>query len=332
MKSVLPLILVLLLVSACQSPLAQDETTLIEGLRVPWSIDFLPGGELIFTERNGRISIFNGDERRTVADIPVGDVTEAGMHGVTLHPNFENNRLVYLYYATENDNRVVRYVLGEQLQEDMIILSGIPLARIHNGGALKFGPDGLLYITTGDAAEPSLAQDLNSLAGKILRINDDGSIPEDNPFGNQVFSYGHRNPQGLAWIGDQLYSSEHGPSRHDEVNLIVAGGNYGWPQRCDEQGEETILPIRCYTDFTLAPASLDSDGNILYVAGLRGTQIRKLAIENSEVVGEEEIVSDKGRIRALAIRDGVLYYGTSNYDGRGVPRQGDDRIIALSLN
>lgn len=189
-------------------------------------------------------------------------------------------------------------------------------------------------LTTGDAlsvTSPSTAQDTNSLSGKILRINKDGSIPPDNPFGNSVWSYGHRNPQGLAWSGGVLYEAEHGPNRNDEINIITKGGNYGWPSECTEQGKFT-QPIKCFTNFTLAPSGIAIYKGDLYVAGLRGAQLRKLIITNNSVAGEEEIFKDLGRIREVVSHDNSLYITTSNMDGRGIPRKGDDKIIKIKLN
>ena len=218
---------------------------------------------------------------------------------------------------------------------EVILLDNIPIARFYDGGRIKFGPDGKLYITTGDATNPSTAQDLNSLAGKILRINPDGTIPGDNPFGNYVYSYGHRNPQGISWNSNgELYSSEHGPSRNDEINIIVAGANYGWPDKCSEQeGINDVEPIRCYTKFTLAPSGIAFFEGDLYVASLRGTQLRRI-IFNEDYrtnIDEEELFSNLGRIREVVEHDGYLYISISNRDGRGIPRIGDDKIIRVKI-
>ena len=161
-------------------------------------------------------------------------------------------------------------------------------------------------------------------------MNKDGSIPEDNPFGNFVYSYGHRNPQGLAWLDGQLYASEHGPSRNDEINIIIKGENYGWPNECTGEGD-WINPIRCYTEFTLAPSGIAFYKNELYVAGLRGTQLRRIALseDGKSILKEEELFTDLGRIRESVEHDGYLYIATSNRDGRGVPRVGDDKIIRI---
>jgi len=164
-------------------------------------------------------------------------------------------------------------------------------------------------------------------------MNKDGSIPEDNPFGNYVYSYGHRNPQGLVWNGEgKMFSSEHGPTRNDEVNIIIKGENYGWPMECVESGE-FINPIRCFTEFTIAPGGLAYYGDTLYVPGLRGTQLRKLNLDESysKVLSEEELFSDLGRIREVTVHEGYLYFTTSNYDGRGIPKINDDKILRVKI-
>ncbi|MAG78622.1 quinoprotein glucose dehydrogenase, partial [archaeon] len=225
-----------------------------------------------------------------------------------------------------------RYILENQrLVNETILLDDIPSARFHDGGRIKFGPDGKLYITTGDATDLSSAQNLNSLAGKILRMNKDGSIPKDNPFQNYVYSYGHRNPQGLAWDNNQqLFSSEHGPTRNDEFNKIVMGKNYGWPQQCDQTGN-FINPVRCFTEFTLAPGSLAFHKGDFFVTGLRGKQLRKLRLDLNKVQNEQVVLSDLGRIREVVSHKGDLYVGTSNRDGRGLPKVQDDKIIKLQI-
>ncbi len=219
--------------------------TVAEGLDTPWDLAFAPDGRIFFTERPGRLRVIEGGRLRPepVATIPeVVERGEGGLLGLALDPDFAGNGHLYLYHTYSGSdgglrNRVVRYTLADRagargLTEPRVILDDIPAAAIHNGGRIAFGPDGKLYVTTGDAAAPALAQDRDSLAGKILRLNPDGSVPDDNPFpGSPVYSYGHRNPQGLAWQPGtgQLYATEHGPSAHDEVNLIAPGDNYGWP-------------------------------------------------------------------------------------------------------
>ncbi len=330
------IVLLVIIFITFKKPITQENfelKILLEDLDTPWAIDFLPTGEIIFTERNGKVSIFDNNKKIIIAELNVNEESESGLLGIAVDPEFENNKYIYLYYTYENGNRVSRFILEEnKLNNEQIILDNIPNARFHDGGRIKFGPDGKLYITTGDATIPSSAQDINSLAGKILRINKDGSIPEDNPFGNYVYSYGHRNPQGLAWhpITKQLFSSEHGSTRNDEINIIEKGKNYGWPKECTEQGNYRN-PIRCYAEFTLAPSGIAFYQRDLYVAGLRGTQLRRI-IFNDDLITinyEEELLNDLGRIREVVEHDGFLYISTSNNDGRGIPRQGDDKIIRV---
>ncbi len=307
---------------------------LVTGLDTPWAIDFLPDGRMIFTERPGKVSIFDGRETKVIAEIEVSEVSESGLMGIAVNPEFDldENSFIYLYYTHESGNRISRFEFAEdKLTGEVILIDNIPNARFHDGGRIKFGPDGKLYATTGDATIPSTAQDLNSLAGKILRINKDGTVPEDNPYGNYVWSYGHRNPQGIAWNSrGELYSAEHGPIRNDEVNFVEKGKNYGWPQECIESGD-FVNPVRCFTEFTLAPGGIAFLEDNLYVVGLRGSQLRKLEISGGKVAGEEIVLDTLGRLREVIEYNGSLYISTSNYDGRGIPRPGDDKIIKLSF-
>lgn len=309
-------------------------TLLVRNLDTPWAIDFLPDGRVIFTERGGRISIYDGNVS-VVGELDVAETSEAGLLGIAVDPDFVNHAYVYVYYTYEKEgialNRVSRFLLNTTLTGEHILLDEIPSAKYHDGGRIKFGPDGMLHITTGDATDPSSSQNLTTLAGKILRMNKDGTIPSDNPFGNYVYTYGHRNPQGLAWHENQLYSSEHGPTKNDEINLIMKGKNYGWPQTCVDTGEYE-QPLRCYTEFTLAPSGMDFLGDNLYVGGLRGTQLRRLTFfENGSVAKEEEVISDLGRIREVRAYMGDLYIATSNRDGRGIPGLRDDIIMKVSF-
>lgn len=239
-------------------------------------------------------------------------------------------------------NRVSRFTFEENtLSDEIYILDEIPGARVHNGGRIKFGPDDKLYITTGDAQIPELSQDTNSLAGKILRINSDGSIPEDNPFENSpVFAYGLRNPQGLAWhpISGDLFASDHGPTSQDEINLILPGENYGWPVvTCNQGDTEYEDPVSCYSDFTLAPSGIAflslenlSESN-LYVAGLRGNMVMRIDLEDDgSFIRQEELFNEYGRIRSVVYHEGSLYVATNNRDGRGNPSENDDRILKIT--
>lgn len=307
-----------------------------DNLEVPWAMAFLPDGRMIFTERPGRVKILDGNQTRVVADLIVTANQESGLMGIAVDPNFNQNKYIYLYYTKGSFNRVSRFVLNDQLSNETVILDNIPSSPIHNGGRLKFGPDGKLYLTTGDAGNSNSAQDLNSLGGKILRLNPDGSTPSDNPFGNLVYSYGHRDPQGLSWSPDgTLYESEHGATKNDEVNIIIRGGNYGWPLY---QGNDTangfIKPVRAYTEFTLAPSGLAYYQGSLYLAGLRGNQLRqlKLSADGGSVAGEEALFQDLGRVRDVVEYNDYLYISTSNRDGRGIPKSGDDRIIRVKVS
>jgi len=311
---------------------------LVKNLDTPWAIDFFPNGKMIFTERPGRVSLLNLEtkEIKIVGEIDVSEKGESGLLGISVDPEFEENNFVYVYYTHENGNRVSRFIFNEQeekIKSEFILLDNIPNARFHDGGRIKFGPDDKLYITTGDATEPSSAQDISSLAGKILRMNKDGTIPQDNLFENYVYSYGHRNPQGLIWNENgELFASEHGPTRNDEINIIIKGENYGWPIECDVKSE-FINPIRCFSDFTLAPSGIAFYKNDLYIAGLRGTQLRRIVFgDNYEtILYEEELFSELGRIREVVEHKDSLYITTSNRDGRGIPKLNDDKIIRIIL-
>jgi len=312
-------------------------TILAENLDVPWAMDFLPNGTIIFTERAGTVNILENNSTIKVADINVSQQTESGLLGVAVDPNFTENRYIYLYYTYDGGvNRISRFVLDGSLENETVLLDDIPGGSIHNGGRLKFGPDGKLYATTGEAGDENLAQDINSTGGKILRLNPDGTVPSDNPYGNYVYSYGHRDPQGITWNPSNgiLYESEHGDTMNDEINLIVNGGNYGWPiVQGNENQSGYVSPIRVYTDFTLAPSGIAFYQNRLYVAGLRGSQLRVLNLSNDgkTVIGESVLLSNMGRIRDVVEHDGYLYISTSNRDGRGSPQSGDDKIIRIKI-
>jgi glucose/arabinose dehydrogenase len=312
------------------------------GLYAPWALAFLPDGRALVSERDsGRlVAIDSSGTVREVQRLPAAGTGEGGLLGIALSPHYASDDLVYAYSSTAQDNRVVRFHLGQRPQP---ILTGIPVSAIHNGGRIAFGPDGMLYIGTGDASSRNEAQNLQSLSGKILRITPDGGVPADNPFlHNPVYSYGHRNVQGLAWDGrGQLYATEFGQNSFDEVNRIVAGGNYGWPEVEGDRADTRF--IRPVTTFRVAEASPSGaaflkdgalaqwEGN-LFVAGLRGERLWRLVMRSDGSVTQREALLQGayGRLRHVAqAPDGSLWVLTSNRDGRGSPSADDDRILRL---
>lgn len=327
-----------------------------ENLTIPWSIDWTPDGLVLFTERDGHLRVIENETllSEPLLSLGVGGV-EGGLLGVAVDPNYSENNFIYLYF-TYNElltttNKIVRYQLtDEKLIENKVLLDGIPGGPFHDGGRIQFGPDGKLYATTGEAGNPELSQDLNSLGGKILRINSDGTIPDDNPFENSlVYSFGHRNPQGIDWDdAGNLIATEHGPSGwrgigHDEINLIIPGANYGWPDIIgDEKLDGLENPILHTGDDTWAPSGAEFyDGDKIpqwmgkyFVAALRGSHLHMIDfdLQNNSVISHEKLFQDEfGRIRDVQTGpDGFLYLLTSNQDGRGNPKVNDDRILRIT--
>ena len=326
-----------------------------ENLTVPWAIDWTPDGKILFTERNGNLRIIENEKliEKPLLYIGVGGV-EGGLLGIAVDPNYSENNYIYLYYTynefLSTKNKVVRYLISNNtITEDKIIIDGIPGGPFHDGGRIQFGPDGKLYITTGDAGNSDLSQDLNSLGGKILRINSDGTIPDDNPWKNSpVFSIGHRNPQGLDWDeSGMLVITEHGPSglrgiAHDELNLIIPGKNYGWPDIIGDETKEGLQnPIFHTGDDTWAPSGAEFyEGDKIpqwtgkyFVATLRGNHLHlvDLDLKNNKILSHEKLFENEfGRLRDVATGpDGFLYLLTSNNDGRGLPQSNDDRILRI---
>ncbi len=321
----------------------KDIKVIAENLQIPWEIAFLPNGDVLVTERPGTLKRI-GKGGRVYNIESVEHVGEGGLLGLALHPLFAKNNWIYLYFTTKVgdglQNRVQRYRMeSDQLTEKTIIIDNIPGAANHDGGRIAFGPDGYLYITTGDAGNSNFAQDTTSLAGKILRLKDDGSILPDNPFGNAVYSYGHRNPQGLAWDNKgQLWATEHGRSGVlsglDELNLIEKGKNYGWPTI---QGDETKIGmkspiVQSGTNETWAPAGATFWNGSIFFSGLRGESLYEAKIlDVNKVSLNIHFRQEFGRIRAVVLGpDGYLYITTSNTDGRGVQRANDDKIIRIN--
>ncbi len=318
-------------------------TSLAQKLEIPWALDFLPDGSLVFTERPGRVRLLDAGKGLLPEPLLTIDEVahrgEGGLLGIAVHPDFASNNFIYLYYTYQEGenlaNRVVRFKKEDKtLLDKKIIINNIPAASIHNGGRIKFGPDGLLYITTGDASISDLAQDRNSLAGKILRLKDNGTIPPGNPFpGSPVYSFGHRNPQGLAWdVQGRLWATEHGSSATDELNLIEPGNNYGWPIiRGDEKTPGLESPVIHSGGETWAPSGLAFFNGSLFFIGLRGQSLYQAVIENQRVILRRHLNRNFGRLRDVAVGpDNLLYILTSNQDGRGVPTADDDQIIRIN--
>ncbi|MBD3947619.1 PQQ-dependent sugar dehydrogenase [Nocardioides ganghwensis] len=313
--------------------------TLVEGLEVPWGVDFLPDGSAVVTERiSGRVLNITADGR--VGRLGTVDTAvaqgEAGLLGVAVSPDFETDRTVFLYLTTDTDNRVVRARLeGSSLGSTSVVLDGIPAGFIHDGGRIAFGPDGHLYVTTGETGDPELAQDPDSLAGKILRITADGEPAPGNPDPDSpVWSLGHRNVQGLAWDDeDRLWASEFGASEWDELNLIEKGGNYGWPRVEGTGGGQGLIdPQVVWPVEQASPSGLAYVDGHLWMAGLRGQRLWRIRVSAAGKASQPKayFTEDYGRLRTVATApDGLLWLTTSNRDGRGTPAPADDRIIQV---
>ncbi|SFO95173.1 Glucose/arabinose dehydrogenase, beta-propeller fold [Amycolatopsis arida] len=287
------------------SPLAIRQV--VSGLNQAWAIDFLPDGTPLFTERNSaKIRRIEGRTAVDVQRIPGVAVTrEGGLLGLAVSPNYAQDQTVFIYYTTSRDNRVAKLRLGQSPQP---IVTGIPRGRQnHQGGRIRFGPDGYLYIGTGDAENANSAQNRDSLAGKVLRVDTNGAAAPGNPFGNRVYSYGHRNVQGLAWVGNQLYITDIGPSDVDELNRIEAGRNYGWPRcsgPCNIAGMTN--PVKSWPTSYATPSGMAYYRGMLYIASLKGGTIK---VDTSGNGGK--IYTAQGRTRdEVAGPDGQLWVVT----------------------
>ncbi len=345
-----------------------DVQLVASNLEVPWALAFTSPTRILVTERPGRVRVIENGSLRSepLLSIPaVSSKSEEGLMGLTLHPDYDNNKFFYVCYAYPQGKRLVDRV--EQYRDDGLaavrvatIIDNIPAAQFHSGCELGFGPDGKLYISTGDATDKNLAQRLDSLAGKILRLEADGSVPTDNPFpGSAVWSLGHRNPQGFDWLVNNgqvsLFAAEHGPSGFDgpgggdEVNLITKGQNYGWPTVSHLKSQPGLVdPLLVFTP-AVAPGSLiiyDGEtasrgplampqfANNLFFAMLKGEGITRVVLDQadpSRVIEYQRLPQVAfGRIRELQIGpDGAIYFTTSNRDGRGTIRPGDDKIYKI---
>ncbi|MAY97474.1 MAG: glucose sorbosone dehydrogenase [Nocardioides sp.] len=313
--------------------------TIATGLAVPWGIAFLPNGDAVVTERDStRVLLLRGPEHEVVevatvdAAAPAG---EGGLLGVAVSPSYDDDGLIYLYLTTPSDNRVVRGVLdGDRLGELEPVLTGIPNGFIHDGGQLVFGPDGYLYVSTGEAGAPPRAADPDDLGGKVLRITPDGDPAPGNPDPDSpVWSLGHRNIQGLAFVGTKLWASEFGQDRFDELNLITAGRDYGWPAVEGEggKGQGYVDPQVTWATDDASPSGLAYADGRLWLGALKGQRLWRVEVKGKKARKPRAFfVGDHGRLRSVvAAPDGTLWVTTSNRDGRGSPVDGDDRILQI---
>ena len=324
--------------------------TVATGLEVPWEIAFLPDGRALVTERPGRVRLIEAQgelQSEPVAEVAVSALGEGGLMGLALDPQFDANRFVYLYFTTAESLRLERWRFGEddRLVREATLVSDIEAGPVHDSGRIAFGPDGRLYVATGDAGNGALAQDDGSLNGKYLRL-DRRQYRGDAEVRPEIVSKGHRNPQGFDWEPgtDRLVSTEHGPSGgdgpqgFDEVNAIEAGGNYGWAEVYGSEHEGFDAPLRVYEE-ALAPSGAtfvaregsDWTGDYLF-ANLRGESLRRLRFDGEEITVDEPLLEGRfGRLRTIVEGpDGDLYALTSNRDGRGDPADEDDRVLRIT--
>lgn len=316
---------------------AGQPRALAAGLEVPWSVTFLGETPLISERDSARVLELSDDGTTRVAGIVkgVGPGGEGGLLGIAV----DDEERLYAYSTGAGDNRVQRFeITGDPgslgLGPPETILDDIPSASFHNGGRIAFGPDGMLYVTTGDAGDGSAAQDLDSLAGKILRMTPDGDVPGDNPFdGSLVYSYGHRNTQGIGWAEDgTMFASEFGQSTWDELNVITPGANYGWPVVEGRGGrDEYVDPVRQWNPAEASPSGIAVVDGTVFVANLRGALLRAVPVAESS--GSAEYwPGEYGRLRDVTVSPaGDLWFLTNNTDGRGSPEPDDDRLLAVPL-
>jgi glucose/arabinose dehydrogenase len=323
--------------------------TIAQNLDVPWAIDIAVDNRIFFTEKPGRLGMIHANgtlASEPVVNIHTEDIGEAGLMGLALHPNFTQNHLMYVYHTYAKNGGLYNKVLmltekNNKIVNSKIILDGIPASDSNNGGRIKFGPDGKLYVSTGDSETPELAQNTKSLAGKLLRLNDDGTIPDDNPIPESpVYSYGHRDIQGFAWhpITKKLYASEHGPAGNDEVNIIEPGSNYGWPiEVCNHSTSSAPIrfetPEYCFnpeiapSGLTIAASNKLGYQNDILFTTLRGSHLHHIDLETRI---QDNVLVGYGRLSDIVeAHDGSLYVLTSNRNAIGIGNANDDHILQI---
>ncbi|MEU9227100.1 PQQ-dependent sugar dehydrogenase [Streptomyces massasporeus] len=321
--------------------------TVAEGLDSPWGLAPLPGGGLLVSSRDDG-TIVRVDEKTgkktEIGEVPgVSAAGEGGLLGIALSPDYASDHMVYAYFTSASDNRIVRMIYdeqkpaGEQLGAPDTVYKGIPKGFIHNGGRIGFGPDKMLYVGTGESGDTGLSQDKDSVGGKILRLTPEGEPAPGNPFPDSpVYSYGHRNVQGLAWDGRQrLFASEFGQDTWDELNAIKPGDNYGWPEAEGRSGDKQFHnPIDQWTTAEASPSGIAYAEGSIWMAGLRGKRLWRIPLNGTQASAEPQafLEGEYGRLRTVVSAGGDrLWLVTSNTDGRGSPKDGDDRILELRV-
>ncbi|WP_435834976.1 PQQ-dependent sugar dehydrogenase [Streptomyces antibioticus] len=322
--------------------------TVAEGLDSPWGVAVLPEGGLLVASRDeGTITLVDEDsgKKTELGEVPgVSAAGEGGLLGIALSPDYASDHMVYAYFTSASDNRVVRMIYdpkrspGDQLGAPDTVFKGIPKGMIHNGGRIAFGPDGMLYAGTGESGDTGLSQDKESLGGKILRLTPEGEPAPGNPFPDSpVYSYGHRNVQGLAWDAKQrLFAAEFGQDTWDELNAIEPGANYGWPEVEGEADDSRYRnPLAQWHTDVASPSGIAYAEGSIWMVGLRGQRLWRIPLKGTEASADPQSFLDEkyGRLRTVIAAGGDrLWVTTSNTDGRGAPKEGDDRILELKVS
>ena len=327
--------------SDAQPVRARFDGVVARNLQVPWGLAFLPDGSALVSERDSeRIRrVSPTGEVRTVGRVEgVDGVGEGGLLGLAVSPSYADDQAIFVYFTAGSQNIVARLTYdGERLGSQRRILDGIPAGSIHNGGRIAFGPDGMLYVGTGDAGRSEQSQDPDALGGKILRITPDGEPAPGNPEpGSPVYSLGHRNVQGLAWDDrGRMWAAEFGQNEWDELNLVEPGSNYGWPVVEGRSGDDRFVdPMRQWRPAEASPSGIAVAGGSVFLAGLRGNRLWQVPLRADRTREPDALLRDRfGRLRTVvAAPDGSLWVTTSNRDGRGSPASTDDRILRVRLS